>query len=340
MSEIIIISTDLIDTNSRNAMYSSATADDLLVASIREHGILSPLTVIPNGKRWILESGHRRFDGAKKAGRDVVPCIVAEPQDEAEAAMRHVFHNLQRAKTEGDIYGELLVLSKTLTDRPDLAERYGLSDAKDGQNSDFGGQPPKSKKRVLFGQLAAAWNLTRNRVEMLWIVYDNGVRDEWIETLPAATKKKRDEAVKIATQAWDYVRDQVDAGELSLKRAYEEIAEIKQVAIGALAKTKAQPKAKPEPKLKADATKPAKPTVLDDDLGWMLPVMDGGGFTDEEDLYESQAVTDTVTGQFIKPKLAYSGGRPYLVLVVSNADDVEGRRYAMDWDMLAQFQPA
>lgn len=336
MPEIILINTDLIDVNPSNAMYSNATADDLMVASIREQGILAPLTVIPSGSRWLLESGHRRLDGARQANLKAVPCIVAEPKDDADAAIRHVFHNLQRAKTEGDIYAELSVLSKTLSDRPDLAETYGLSQSKSGENGDFGGQPPKSKKRVMFEQLAAAWHLTRNRVEMLWNVFDDGLRDEWITTLPTDKKKKLQEVIAEAISAWDGMRDSVNAGDMSLKAAYTDLAELKRYAADRLANKKTKAAPKPEPSPKPVPEEKVRSRFADDsDLGWMLPILDGSKVRDESPC--AGAVVDAATGQTLIPCVGYIGGREYLVLVVHGEDDE--RRYAVDWDMLEKFQP-
>ena len=66
-----------------------------LAASIRQHGIIQPLTVrrIPQG--WELVAGERRLRAAKLAGLETVPCIEAAA-DDRESALLALVENLQR----------------------------------------------------------------------------------------------------------------------------------------------------------------------------------------------------------------------------------------------------
>ena len=54
-----------------------------LVESIREHGILSPIVVRPQGAEYEILSGHRRTHAAKKLGLTEVPALVRELDDDA-----------------------------------------------------------------------------------------------------------------------------------------------------------------------------------------------------------------------------------------------------------------
>jgi ParB family transcriptional regulator, chromosome partitioning protein len=54
------------------APYSQARLRDL-AASIREHGVLEPILVIPVGNRYEVVAGNRRLQAARMAGLDRVP---------------------------------------------------------------------------------------------------------------------------------------------------------------------------------------------------------------------------------------------------------------------------
>lgn len=68
-----------------------------LVESLRSLGVLQPLNVTKDGDKdvyWV-NAGHRRLDGAKKAGLKTVPCIVVE-LDESEVIATMIAENGQR----------------------------------------------------------------------------------------------------------------------------------------------------------------------------------------------------------------------------------------------------
>ena len=67
-----------------------------LAESIKENGVLAPLTVRVSGaNRYELVSGHRRKRAAELAGLESLPCIVRAMTDE-EATIAMVDSNLQR----------------------------------------------------------------------------------------------------------------------------------------------------------------------------------------------------------------------------------------------------
>ncbi len=65
--------------------------------SIREHGLLQPVVVIPHGERWILVAGERRLRAHKMMGLPTIRAIVAEV-DLGELRMRELalVENIQR----------------------------------------------------------------------------------------------------------------------------------------------------------------------------------------------------------------------------------------------------
>ena len=66
-----------------------------LAQSIRENGLLQPLTVRIDGGRVVLIAGERRLRAARLAGLKTVPCLVCRLDDRQSAAAALV-ENLQR----------------------------------------------------------------------------------------------------------------------------------------------------------------------------------------------------------------------------------------------------
>lgn len=71
------ISISLIDPNVNQPRKNFDDAGLLeLTNSIRVHGIISPIILVPVGSRYMIISGERRYRAAKKAGLMTVPAIV------------------------------------------------------------------------------------------------------------------------------------------------------------------------------------------------------------------------------------------------------------------------
>ena len=66
-----------------------------LAESIRQHGILQPLSVRRVGNGYELIAGERRLRAAQKAGLTEIPCIVMT-MDQQESGMAAMVENLQR----------------------------------------------------------------------------------------------------------------------------------------------------------------------------------------------------------------------------------------------------
>lgn len=68
---------------------------ETLAESIRQSGVLQPLLVSPEGARYRIVAGERRYRAARMAGLQSVPCVVRElsAQERMEAAL---IENLQR----------------------------------------------------------------------------------------------------------------------------------------------------------------------------------------------------------------------------------------------------
>lgn len=66
-----------------------------LADSIRQHGILQPLSVRRSGTGYELIAGERRLRAAQMAGLSEIPCIVMN-MDEQESTLAAMVENLQR----------------------------------------------------------------------------------------------------------------------------------------------------------------------------------------------------------------------------------------------------
>ena len=86
------------EQNSRRSYPEESLAQ--LAASIREHGLLQPLCVRPNGSRYQLVFGVRRLRAAIRAGMQEVPCTVRVADDD-RAFLLNALENLHRQQLSG-----------------------------------------------------------------------------------------------------------------------------------------------------------------------------------------------------------------------------------------------
>ena len=86
---------------------------DELSESIRQHGILQPLSVRRCGNVYELIAGERRLRAAQQAGITDIPCIIMS-MDDKESGMAAMVENLQRQDL--DVIEEALGISRLLKD--------------------------------------------------------------------------------------------------------------------------------------------------------------------------------------------------------------------------------
>ena len=93
-NQIKLINPSLIDPHPDNPRKNIGDVTDL-ANSIKANGLLSPLSVVPNGERFRVIAGHRRLAACKQAGTGAVPCFVLDldPLQQLEAM---VTENCQR----------------------------------------------------------------------------------------------------------------------------------------------------------------------------------------------------------------------------------------------------
>lgn len=124
--QIKLINTSLIDPHPDNPRKNIGDVTDL-AASIKTNGLLTPLSVVPNGSRYRVIAGHRRLAACKQAGTGSVPCFVLDldPLQQLEAM---VTENCQREQLtvleEADAIQGMLDLGATTAS---VAHRLGRS---------------------------------------------------------------------------------------------------------------------------------------------------------------------------------------------------------------------
>lgn len=111
--------------NPRKTFDEGAIAE--LAASIKQHGLLQPITVRPKDGLYEIVMGERRYRAMKSNNAEVIPCIVREMTDE-EALDAMITENLQRKDVdpieEAFAFGQLLKTGKTIEQ---IADRFGKS---------------------------------------------------------------------------------------------------------------------------------------------------------------------------------------------------------------------
>jgi ParB family chromosome partitioning protein len=97
-----------------------------LAASIRENGIITPITVRPNGDRFQLIAGERRLSAAQRAGLLKIPAYVKDVSDDQLLELALV-ENIQREQLnpmeEAQAYQDLIELKRQTQEQ--IAERLG-----------------------------------------------------------------------------------------------------------------------------------------------------------------------------------------------------------------------
>ncbi|MBU3820980.1 ParB/RepB/Spo0J family partition protein [Flavobacteriaceae bacterium XHP0103] len=107
------------------------TFDDLLLSqlseSIREHGVLQPITVRASDGKYIIVMGERRYRASILAGMKTLPCIVRDYHD-GDVLEVQIIENLQRKDVEPTEEAEAIAYLSTRYAPSDIAKRLGRTD--------------------------------------------------------------------------------------------------------------------------------------------------------------------------------------------------------------------
>lgn len=134
-----------------------------LSRSVREHGLLQPLIVRPEGSRYRLVAGHRRYEAALDIGLVEVPVIVQSGDD----AIVQLIENTQRAAMDTmDVARAIVAL---LDNHPDmtqemLARRLGRSPSYVSDALNRCRRDPRTQRDIARGRIKGrAASLMQNR---------------------------------------------------------------------------------------------------------------------------------------------------------------------------------
>lgn len=108
-----------------------------LAASIKEHGVVQPIVVMPKDGGYQIVAGERRFRAAKKAGLDKIPALVRTLSGQHKLELS-LIENLQR---------EDLNILETATAYLKLRDQFNLTLEEIGQR--VGGRAPSSISNTL-----------------------------------------------------------------------------------------------------------------------------------------------------------------------------------------------
>ena len=99
-----------------------------LAKSIKEYGIIQPIIVEKKEKYYQIIAGERRWRAAKKAGIDVIPCLVRD-QDEQKNKEISLIENIQRENLNPieKALGYKELIDNYNLKQQDLADKIGIS---------------------------------------------------------------------------------------------------------------------------------------------------------------------------------------------------------------------
>ena len=99
-----------------------------LTRSIREHGILQPLSVRRAGTSYELIAGERRLRAGVQAGLTELPCIIMN-MDDSESSLAALVENLQRQELDfiEQARGISLLMERFSLSQEQVAKRLGKS---------------------------------------------------------------------------------------------------------------------------------------------------------------------------------------------------------------------
>jgi ParB/RepB/Spo0J family partition protein len=140
--------------NPRGAFDEKRLAE--LEASIRQSGVVTALTVRPNGNGYVLVAGERRLIAAKRAGLSEVPVLIREGSDALAAA---IAENLIREDLDPveEAQGlERLAEAERLATHRQLAQRVGKSPAYVSERLRLLKLPPKTRELIARGAVPVA----------------------------------------------------------------------------------------------------------------------------------------------------------------------------------------
>ncbi|GAB4512548.1 MAG: ParB/RepB/Spo0J family partition protein [Allomuricauda sp.] len=98
-----------------------------LSESIKEHGVLQPITVRQLNSRYLIVMGERRYRASKLAGKKTIPCIVRNYAN-ADVLEVQIIENLQRQDVEPTEEAKAIAYLSEKHSPSEIAKRLGRTD--------------------------------------------------------------------------------------------------------------------------------------------------------------------------------------------------------------------
>lgn len=137
-----------------------------LANSIKEHGVIEPIIVKKSIKGYELIAGERRTKASKLAGKETIPAIIKDYNDE-EMMEIALIENIQRENLnpieEAKAYE--LILNKTNMTQDQLAKKFGKSRSYITNILGLLSLPDDTKKLVETGKMSMSHARTLSKVE-------------------------------------------------------------------------------------------------------------------------------------------------------------------------------
>ncbi len=193
--------------------------------SIRQHGMLNPITVTPlaDSDRFKIVTGERRWRAAKMARLDNIPCVVKDDTNNPDERLtEQLIENLQREDLQPLEKGRAIQHVKTTLNQTnrEIARRLGLSDRTVGYlldllalPDDIGEAVVSSPNRPADGQLTekhARFLKQLNESPELQTAVVDKIRDQKLSSddtgnLVKALKKNPDKSREILDSPTDHL---------------------------------------------------------------------------------------------------------------------------------------
>ena len=133
-----------------------------LIASVKIHGIVEPITVTPDGEHFRILTGHRRYSAAKAAGLIEVEVISREPEDELTRRRKSIVSNVQRedigAVELAEALHSLLEEDDNLQTQRQLAALIGKSEQWVSDMLRILKLPAKLQERIRTAEISVAYD--------------------------------------------------------------------------------------------------------------------------------------------------------------------------------------
>lgn len=119
-----------------------------LAQSIKQHGLIQPITVRKVGKKYEIIAGERRFRACKVLGKKQMDCIVSDLDSDQEKREVQLVENLQRENVDKIEEAEAIRHFLDIYSLQEIADKIGKSYAFVRQRANLGNLTPYFKEAV------------------------------------------------------------------------------------------------------------------------------------------------------------------------------------------------